>query len=179
MCLYYLYMSKYLALLHIYNINDWVMSIDIWKLPILDFATLFWFNIIFGITLMQLLILGLMMNRLSCGQSGLEHSKNDKDYTYDLGYDLNWEMAFGKFKRKFYPSRTSHTINLTYLKFLSNSILTLINTEYSFKNPLLNTIASFYNKLGWLFFFLDDNSRNLEDDMRRYYGFECTSSNPV
>ena len=39
-----------------------------------------------------------VFNRVSKGQTGLEYSKNYDDLVYDLGYDTNWELAFGRRK---------------------------------------------------------------------------------
>jgi hypothetical protein len=97
------------------------------------------------------------MNRFSKGQSGLENSKNKHDFTYDLGRDKNWEFAFGHFKSK----------------------LLFHSSAYHFDNPILNFFASVYNKIGWLFFWWDDNTRVLEKDMKKYYGFACVGDKNI
>mmetsp|Transcript_24401 Transcript_24401/g.27058 ORF Transcript_24401/g.27058 Transcript_24401/m.27058 type:complete len:122 (+) Transcript_24401:523-888(+) len=103
LCLYYLYLVKGLAIQHMFNIGDVLIGFKIWDFPIFDIAILTWFNIIFMIAFIQIFILSIVMNRIFKGQTGLENWKNTDDFTYDLGFDQNWELIFGK-KREFSSS---------------------------------------------------------------------------
>jgi len=105
LCLYYLYFGRWVFVQHLVNINNWLVYIrSPWSFPIIDILTMMWAQLIFGVALMQLIMVTIVMNRMSAGQSGLEHSKNSNDFTYNLGRDTNWEHAFGRYKSKLWTS---------------------------------------------------------------------------
>ena len=85
------------------------MTGDFLKISLIEMFLLVWNQIILVITLMLVFFFVVVFNRLSKGQGGLEYSKNDEDLTYDLGYDTNWELAFGRRKCKTYI--TIHVFN--------------------------------------------------------------------
>ncbi|CAI2374387.1 unnamed protein product [Moneuplotes crassus] len=146
LCLYYLYLVKGLAVHHMFNIGSFLLKFKFQNFPVFDIAILFWFNIILLVAFLQIFILSIVMNRCIKGQTGLEKWKNAEDFTYDLGFDQNWEFIFGK--RKYFSS----------------------------KIPVLSLLCTCYNKISWMFFWHDDNNRNLERDMKKYFGFELADS---
>ena len=95
---YYLYMCSGFAIQYLYNFSYWLMTGDLFKISVIELFLLFWMEIIWMITLMLMFFFVVVFNRVSKGQTGLEYSKNYDDLVYDLGYDTNWELAFGRRK---------------------------------------------------------------------------------
>ena len=116
------------------------------KISFLEIFFLFYFQIISIMILMLTLFHSIVRHRLSKGQSQLEHSRNSEDCTYDLGFDRNWEMAFGR-GREF---KTSHQI----------------------LQPLYYVI----NRVEWMFVYVLEPKRDLAQEMKHFYNIDIVDT---
>ena len=139
----YLYMNIPFILRYLSDINTCLISGRLYNLNFGEIFLLFYFQVIFLIITLLTIFNVIVFNRISKGQTQLEHSRNSNDLTYDLGFDKNWDMVFGR-------GRT--------------------NYKYPF---------SFFNKTGWFFLYMFEPARDVETEIKHFYGFELTDDSDV
>ena len=99
---YYIYMCSGFTIQYLSNLSFWLMTGQILKISPIEMFLILWMQIITIISIMLVFFFTVVFNRLSKGQTGLEYFKNSDDWAYDLGYDTNWELAFGRRKCNFF-----------------------------------------------------------------------------